>query len=301
MFYDSITTLAELKARLTDTKKPSLAIPTAVKERGDMDAFVTIMDALDHLLYESHEDLANSIDLDKALSGTGTTAYYTGTGYFSTLDFRWIDTGAPAWTVDRWSDIKAWLQVDGYAYRIDGNRAGSLDISTTGAPTEATAYSIISEEAPILDYLLSSFGILVPSFATPTQKRSLLRNAHLYNATTGYMDGWLPLKNTVDGWSTYLNILMDVTIEISQPHVKGRTFYFGRRGFGYPDLADINGMAGDDNIAPSYYDDVMQSRAATVTVTGSLADEKKEFIRKSARRFMPMGDSQKLDVTFVYQ
>jgi hypothetical protein len=302
MVYASINTLAELKAALVGKRNPSGSFSDTQRQLdSQMDNFLAIMDAMDALVQSTQEVMINSIDLDLALAGTGDTTLYTGVGSFDVTDYRWTDAGSPAWTENRWSEHGCMLLVSGNTYNITANKAGSLDVTEDVPYTIATDYTIVKRDPELLDYLCRSFGIIIPDFATPTQKRALLRTAYSYNKTTDLFDGWLALKNTVDGWETYLNtVLGSVTVVVDQDHLKGRRFYYGKRGFGYPSQTDIDSLPTDDNICTSYYSALMDSRDATVTVTGTLTTAKEDFVRNSAKYFVPMVESPNVTITFIF-
>lgn len=301
MIFDDITTLDELKNRLGDTRRPSNALPSNFKATSS-DILVTIMDAINSLMDSGHTVLMNSVDLDTALSGTGTTEFYVGLGSFDEVNLRWNDSVDQGWSSDRWSKLGAKLLVSGVRYEIFKNGSGYLELSKVGPPEVETSYSIIVEEPSILDYMLMSKGIVFPDFATPTQKRQLLRTAISYDAVADRVTGWLAHKNTVDGWTTYLNMIAPeaVGISVDQKHLKGRAHYYGKRGFGYPNQEDINSAGTDNDICPYFWSHARNSKDATIYVTGTVSDSFKEFIEQSSTYFVPMADGGRITLTFIY-
>lgn len=299
MIFDAVTDLDSLKAMLTERRKPSNAMTAGFKLM-DGDAYLTILDAIDFLSHSNADVMKESIDADMALAGTGQTEFVSSTGYFDAVNLQWRDDGSPGWTVDRWKELGAKLLVTGTTYTIEGNMAGALAVSTTSLPTSSTAYKIVVMEAPLLDYLLRSYGVLYPSFATADQKRQLLKQAYVYDESTERLTGWLALKNTVNGWSTYLNILSTVAVAVNQKHSKGRQKFYGLRGFGYPNQTDVNDAGTDDDAVSYFYSPSRDAKEIAVTITGSVTDAFKEFVEQSAVHFVPMADAGEVRITFVY-
>lgn len=150
---------------------------------------------------------------------------------------------------------------------------------TTGRVAGGGLFDIDKIPHDALEMAFEDVGLVYPNFTeiSDDKKRRLLKNADAVHST----------RYTAMGLQFYISLLTDASVVVERLN-RGFFLYWNSESFGFPTAAMMNTSGTNNDICTYFIGPREQS--ILVTITGSLSDDMKDFLKQTISREIPMCD-----------